>query len=529
MVKEMRKKGEMMDKRSARKIYGREFRTTIATIDAEWTSSSSDPSSSKQPPKDALKHVSSPNQSMEPATTTATATWTSEPSDDDDRLDNTLPSAAFSIYVRKRPLFDHERAEGEYDIVSTCDRHTSVVVHACQMHPDMKHKFVLTHRTRFAHVFGDHATTREVYDTTTEPLLQHALSGGQSVVMMNGQTGSGKSHTMKGLECAIAADLFQTDVCRDRLSSVTITMLEVMGAKVTDLLNGQKVVSVCDDGASGIALVGASACPITCPEDLTQAIARGTSLRATESTTVNSVSSRSHCLVRLQLASCNNTVGQLTLLDLAGSERNADSAGHSAERMAESIDINKSHLALKRCIQVFVANANAVSGATAQPIPFRQSVLTRLLKGCLWQQGARAAIIATVSPTPTDTEHTLRTLEYAAMMQSDASTRTSVKTDVVEAVKKEVLTMKDWNHETVRAWFSALKPKTSKQTLQPYVKNLTSGIDGKQLLRLSLARFVQLCDGNTAEGEYAYNAVRRKVKAGDTAEIKRRELHRQRR
>ena len=57
-------------------------------------------------------------------------------------------------------------------------------------------------------------------------------------------------------------------------------------------------------------------------------------------------------------------------MDLAGSERAADSRHHNRQRRVESAEINKSLLALKECIRSFDRDATHV--------PFRSSKLTQV-------------------------------------------------------------------------------------------------------------------------------------------------------
>ena len=92
-------------------------------------------------------------------------------------------------------------------------------------------------------------------------------------------------------------------------------------------------------------------------------------------------------------------VGKLVLVDCAGSERKEDSAYHAAERRKEGAEINASIYALKECMRAMTSGASHV--------PFRNNLLTRALKDNFTTPGAQIAVIATVSPTATDTEHSI--------------------------------------------------------------------------------------------------------------------------
>eukprot|EP00959_Pyramimonas_sp_CCMP1952_P162638 3400427-Pyramimonas_sp.AAC.1 len=50
-----------------------------------------------------------------------------------------LPSVdtGIEVFVRKRPQFEHEVLKGEYDVVTVASQN-QVVVHNCQMYPDLK-------------------------------------------------------------------------------------------------------------------------------------------------------------------------------------------------------------------------------------------------------------------------------------------------------------------------------------------------------------------------------------------------------
>jgi kinesin family member 2/24 len=98
-------------------------------------------------------------------------------------------------------------------------------------------------------------------------------------------------------------------------------------------------------------------------------------------------------------------VGRLSFIDLAGSERGADTYDNDKRVRIEGADINKSLLALKECIR-------ALDG-DARHVPFRGSKLTEVLRDSFIGEQARTVMIANISPSSSSVEHTLNTLRYA--------------------------------------------------------------------------------------------------------------------
>merc|ERR1711871_69944 len=126
----------------------------------------------------------------------------------------------------------------------------------------------------------------------------------------------------------------------------------------------------------------------------------------------NDQSSRSHAILQitLRVPSTGATFGQFALIDLAGSEFGSDRGVMvNNQTRAEGAEINKSLLALKECIRALDANTGHV--------PFRTTVLTKVLKASLIGKRSKTSMIATISPGSSACEHTLNTLRYAQRLK----------------------------------------------------------------------------------------------------------------
>jgi kinesin family protein 2/24 len=146
------------------------------------------------------------------------------------------------------------------------------------------------------------------------------------------------------------------------------------------------------------------------------AIETGNALRRQGTTSANARSSRSHgvfqILIRKNGRRTKPLFGKLTLIDLAGSERGADTDHADRRTRVEGAEINKSLLALKECIR-------AMSNKKSH-LPFRASKLTQVLKDS-FVGDCRTVMIATVSPSARNVDHTCNTLRYAERVKGMTS------------------------------------------------------------------------------------------------------------
>eukprot|EP00960_Hanusia_phi_P023025 680463-Hanusia_phi.AAC.1 len=182
--------------------------------------------------------------------------------------------------------------------------------------------------------------------------------------------------------------------------------MEIYGDEVYDLLSTEKKRLVPrEDAKKKVQIVGLTEIPVESPQDLMHAIAEGSQLRSTSVTGMNEQSSRSHAILQMSLRTDRGKLhGQLSFIDLAGSEKGSDTAENEKKTRMEGAEINKSLLALKECIRSMTDSA----GYT----PFRSSKLTQVLKESFVGNG-RTVMIANISPAASSSMETVNTLRYA--------------------------------------------------------------------------------------------------------------------
>jgi kinesin family protein 2/24 len=437
--------------------------------------------------------------------------------------------------VRKRPLFAYEFERGEFDVVSV-RAPSSVHVHNCCMQPDLKRMFVKHMSFSVGDAFDETMETSDVCERGVHPLLSNVLSGGCSTLFMYGQTGSGKTHTMCGIEDYAASlllppkpmvavpspggDEVEPDASEPPMGH--LSFFEIAGSRCIELLGDQhgRELALRQVSADGrVEPMGATRVPLYCAADLLRLISVAKSRRATESTGANAASSRSHAVCQLTLApraivaataaataaptaapprphGGRNRRGSvirpaiLTLVDCAGTERKEDSMWHDAERRKEGAEINQSLHALKECMRHWVN----VQDGKAGHIPFRESALTRVLADSFLRADTLITVVGTVSPSASDTEHTITTLKtVSAVCGTDQQLREK-KCDVkpiVEAPAAHTIPPKMWNEERVREWLGSAVSARG-EPLAAVLPLVPDGITGKLIMRMTALQFRQL-------------------------------------
>nr|XP_039259783.1 kinesin-like protein KIF28P isoform X1 [Styela clava] len=267
-----------------------------------------------------------------------------------------------------------------------------------------------------------------VFNQLGRQVLDNAWEGYNSTLFAYGQTGSGKSYSMlgygtnKGIVPIACGELFKAidsaDKSNGKQMQVTFSMLEIYNEHVRDLLtNNTKAIpgglKVRQDRNQSFYVPDLKQLPCRDYKAIERLMEQGTINRTTASTNMNATSSRSHMVITIKFKQVfNNDRGESTtktseinLVDLAGSER-AKSTGATGDRLREGSAINVSLLTLSSVIEALA------EGNPKKTIPYRSSVLTKLLKSALGGN-SKTVMIAALSPADINYEETLSTLRYA--------------------------------------------------------------------------------------------------------------------
>ncbi|KAK2964855.1 putative Diatom spindle kinesin-1 [Blattamonas nauphoetae] len=319
------------------------------------------------------------------------------------------------VVVRKRPMNKKELGNHEIDIV-TVDTDDVVSVHEQKVRVDLT-KYIDRHRFRFDQVFDEDCPNEDVYRCTAQPLIESVFQGGRVTCFAYGQTGSGKTFTMmgkkdNGLYGLAGKDIFQL-LRQPQYNHMhaTVSFFEIYCDRLFDLLNNRKRVEALEDHSSNIVIHGLKEFDATSVNDIIAAIDAGQNARSTGTTSANADSSRSHAIFQITLKTTGKggrgekVVGKFSFIDLAGSERGADTRNSDRQTRMEGAEINKSLLALKECIRAMDQQHNH--------LPFRGSKLTMVLKDSFVGENCHTVMIANVSPNSGSCENTLNTLRYA--------------------------------------------------------------------------------------------------------------------
>jgi len=306
-------------------------------------------------------------------------------------------------------------------------KNNQVIVREPKLKVDLT-RYVEEHNFLFDHSFDENTTNDMLYNGCVRQLIDAIFSRAKCTCFAYGQTGSGKTYTMMGPPKAqreagddktpgifllAAQDIFRM-LNSDEHShlGVFIAFYEIYCGKLFDLLNNRQILHARENAKSNVIIVGLQEHLVENVQELMEVIDYGLTSRTTGVTGANVDSSRSHAILQICLKDArskedgkNKEHGKLSFIDLAGSERGADTMDVNRQTRMDGAEINKSLLALKECIRALDQQLDHT--------PFRGSKLTQVLKDSFVGSNCRTVMIANVSPCGCAVEHSLNTLRYA--------------------------------------------------------------------------------------------------------------------
>ncbi|CAG9765699.1 unnamed protein product [Ceutorhynchus assimilis] len=329
------------------------------------------------------------------------------------------------VVVRVRPMSQREKLSGSQQVLSVDTNNNIAVTNIKVPEQNAGDSRERVRRFAFDYCFSEDTTQDQIFETVENIVGTSLKRRNHSCVLAYGQTSSGKTHTMMGLPhdpgltprlCRRIFKYFEEGALSNETSrmNVSVSYLEIYNEKVADLLgdNTEKK-SQCQDRPlkvrehpkKGPYVEGLSQHVVTTDTELLERLEAGTSKRRVGSTTTNPKSSRSHSVFSV---SCDGV--KLHLVDLAGNER-AGSRGYGPSRFREGANINKSLVALGNVISTLADQSRSSFNSRNKFVPYRDSVLTWLLKDTL-QGNSNTVMIATVSPSSTYYNETVNTLRF---------------------------------------------------------------------------------------------------------------------
>ena len=272
------------------------------------------------------------------------------------------------------------------------------------------------------------ASQEEVYTACAEGVVEGVLEGINGTIFAYGQTGSGKTFTMSGENSSYvqrgiipraAHHIFREIESRvDREVTVRVSYLEIYNEELYDLFTDNpgtpsNLAVVEENGMTKVK--GLVKRTVASEEEALALFFAGETARSTARHTLNSQSSRSHCVFTIYLETRQGgdadervIQSKINLVDLAGSER-VKKTDVSGQTLVEASYINKSLTFLEQAV-------NAITKKTPGYIPYRNSQLTSVLKDAIGGN-CSTSMVACVWPEAAHSEETVSTLRFASRVK----------------------------------------------------------------------------------------------------------------
>ena len=333
------------------------------------------------------------------------------------------------VFVRFRPLNDLEN-----DLLSdNCGwetpkyiSDTQIGIYSTKELKDTNAQIPTNLIFKYDKIFNTDSQQSQIYENVGKRIVDDVMEGYNGTIFAYGQSGSGKTYTMygpdifddiyKGIIPRIVEDIFNyVEKADDNIDfQFKLSVLEIYKEVMYDLLTQQSGdIKIQENPETGIVIEGLSEVYLSSLEEFFEYVDLSQSNRKVAETKLNHNSSRSHCILILEVTQSFKKEkiikkGTLNLVDLAGSEK-VSKTGAVGLTLEEAKKINLSLSTLGNVIHALTHKS--------EHIPYRDSKLTRLLKESLGGN-YKTSLIVTCSPHSYNLDEVISSLLFAKRVKT---------------------------------------------------------------------------------------------------------------
>jgi len=333
------------------------------------------------------------------------------------------------VYVRFRPLNDFENELLSDNCGWETPKYlsdTQIGIYSTKEVKDTNAQIPTNLIFKYDKIFNSESQQNQVYENVGKRIVGDVMEGYNGTIFAYGQSGSGKTYTMygpdifddvyKGIIPRIVEDIFNyVEKADDNIDfQFKLSVLEIYKEVMYDLLTQQSGdIKIQENPETGMVIEGLSEVYLSSIDEFFEYVDLSQSNRKVAETKLNHNSSRSHCILILEVTQSFKKEklikkGTLNLVDLAGSEK-VSKTGAIGLTLEEAKKINLSLSTLGNVIHALTHKS--------EHIPYRDSKLTRLLKESLGGN-YKTSLIVTCSPHSYNLDEVISSLLFAKRVKT---------------------------------------------------------------------------------------------------------------
>ena len=266
----------------------------------------------------------------------------------------------------------------------------------------------------FDGLFEFDTSTEKFYNKACRPIVDSVLQGYNGGIICYGETGTGKTYTIKEIIPQVISQVFnyinESD-SGNELFKIDISIIEIYKEQVNDLIDINNTnLNLVETKNKILVIDNLTHVGVSSKEQLSKIINKGLLNRNSNSPSISEHNSKSHFIIMITLFHYYKKknymkIGKLYLVDLEGSERISKTKMEGVPLEEQKL-INKSLIALSRIVQNLSNENDNITYA-----PYRDSKLTRIISD-FFGGNAYTSLILNCSKHECSTIETRNTLMF---------------------------------------------------------------------------------------------------------------------